>query len=215
MQEYVQRIEAELLPALHIESVHPHEPVLVRSIPAPWEFVGAGNYTAVVAHPAYPNWVVKVYAPGRPGLQEEAEVYRRLGIHPAFSLCATVGEGYLVLKRLRGSTFYECLRRGIPIPEQAVRDIEEALEYARQRGLHPHDVHAKNVMLSEEGRGLVADVSDFLAEREDKKWSDLRRAYYRFYLPVMGRRPFPVPEFVLNLIRKGYRRFRRLLGTSD
>lgn len=215
MVDIVISIEEGLLPALHIESLHPHEPVVVHAIPDPWEFVGAGNYTAVVAHPAFPHWVVKVYAPGRPGLEEEREVYRRLGVHPAFSRCLAAGDDYLVLKRLEGTTFFDCLRRGIRIPEQAVRDIDEALDYARRRGLHPHDVHAKNVMLSPEGRGLVADISDFLAEQEDSKWRDLRRAYYRLYRPILGRRTFPVPVGVLNLIRKGYRLFKRRLDSSD
>lgn len=214
VREVVTRIETELLPALHIESVHPHEPVVVHQIPPPWEFVGAGNYTVVLAHPSSPDLVVKVYAPGRPGLKEEAEVYRRLGEHPAFSGCLAAGANYLVLKRLRGMTFYECLRQGVLIPEQAVREIDEALAYARRRGLHPHDVHAKNVIVHQ-GRGYVADISDFLEEEEDSKWADLKRAYYRFYRPLMARRPFPVPNQVLNLIRRGYRLTKRLLASSD
>lgn len=204
LERCVRTIEDSLLPDLHIESVDPHDPVVVRHTPRPWEFVGAGNYTAVFAHPEFPDWVVKVYAPGRPGLAEEAEVYRRLGAHRAYSHCLHVGQNYLVLKRLRGVTFYDCLRRGIRIPEQAIREIDEALAYARSRGLNPSDVHAKNVMLSD-GHGLVADISDFGEPGSDTKWADLRRAYYRFYLPTLGRWPIPVPEFLLNLTRKLYR----------
>lgn len=213
LSAYIERIEAELLPALQIESVHPHDPVVVHQIPAPWEFVGRGNYTVVVAHPAYPDWVVKVYAPGRPGLTEEADVYRRLGEHPAFSACYHVGESYLVLKRLTGLTFYECLRKGVPIPERAVREIDEALVYARERGLCPSDVHAKNVMLHQ-GRGYVVDISDFGRNRKDRKWKDLQWAYYKLYLPFLSRRPVRVPIFLLELIRKGYRPLRRIFWTD-
>lgn len=52
------------------------------------------------------------------------------------------------------------MKQGILITEQAIRDIDIALDYARSRGLHPHDVHAKNVMVND-GRGLIVDVSDF------------------------------------------------------
>lgn len=210
--QYVELVERGLLPGLQIFSVDPYDPVLVRQVPAPWEFVGAGNYAAVFAHPEYPDLVTKVYAPGRPGLVEEASVYRKLGVHPAYARCFHVGEDYLVLLRLPGLTFYDCLRRGVRIPEQAVRDIDAALAHARRRGLTPRDVHAKNVMLHD-GRGLVADVSDFKKPGSDTKWNDFRRAFYRFYLPTLGRRPLPMPEFLLNLIRKGYRRFRRLFSS--
>ena len=87
--------------------------------------------------------MIKVYAPGRPGLTEEVEVYRRLGIHPAFSQCLYAGENFLVLKRLYGTTLYDCLHKGIPIPEQVIQDIDDALHYARSRGLFPHDVHGR------------------------------------------------------------------------
>ncbi len=83
----IKSIYQELLPGLQIESVNPHDPVEVRYIPDPWQLLGRGNYAAVVSHPDYPNQVVKIYAPGRPGFEEEVEVYRRLGSHPAFSIC--------------------------------------------------------------------------------------------------------------------------------
>jgi hypothetical protein len=201
-----QVIEESLLPALRLASPNPHDPIEVRALPAPWELVGTGNYAAVLAHPDWPEWVVKVYGPGRPGLADEIKVYARLGEHPGFGRLIGQGEGYLVLKRLRGVNLYECLRRGVPIPPQAIQDVDEALAWARQRGLHPHDVHGKNVIL-QEGRGIVADVSDFLEPTEDKKWAHLRKAYYRFYRPFWSKLGLPVPGWVLWLIRKAYRAF--------
>lgn len=44
-----------------------------------------------------------------------------------------------------------------------ILDINKALEYAREQGLTPCDVHGKNVMM-EKGRGYVVDVSDFLKQ---------------------------------------------------
>jgi hypothetical protein len=207
-------IERELLPGLRVESVSPRDPVVAHHVPAPWRLLGAGNYAAVLTHPDHPEVVVKVYAPGRPGLEAEVEVYRRLGQHPAFSQCLYAGDGYLVLRRLHGVTLYDAVHRGIPIPEQVIRDVDRALDYARGRGLYPHDVHGRNVMMHE-GRGLVVDVSDFLEREECSKWEDLKRAYYRLYRPVLLRFGLRVPLFMLNLTRGGYRWFRRLMPMSS
>ncbi len=178
----LESIHQELLPGLKIESVEPHNPVVVHHLPKPWQLLGRGNYAAVVYHPDYPEQVVKIYAPGRPGFLEEVEVYRRLGSHPAFSECLYAVEGFLVLKRLHGVTLYDCVHQGLPIPEQVIRDIDQALDYARERGLHPHDVHGRNVMMLD-GKGLVVDVSVFLDEETCSKWNNLKRAYYLLYLP--------------------------------
>ncbi|WP_426450143.1 serine/threonine protein kinase [Paenibacillus sp. S-38] len=204
----IDRIESELLPGLSVASEHLHEPVVVHRLPKPWKLVGAGNYAVVVSHPDYPRLVIKIYAPGRPGLQEEAEVYRRLGRHPAYSECYHYGGNYLVLRRLEGVTLYDCVRRGIPIPRRVIEDIDEALAYASARGLRPHDVHGKNVMMKE-GRGMVVDVSDFLKTDECRMWPDLKKAYDRFYLRVPLLHRIPVPDFVMNAVRRGYRAFKK------
>lgn len=207
-------IEQELLPALEVESVDPHNPVVARHVPAPWQLLGGGNYAVVLAHPEYPEAVVKVYAPGRPGLDAEVEVYRRLGAHPAYSECLYAGDRYLVLRRLHGVTLYDCVHRGLPIPERVIRDIDDALAYARTRGLHPHDVHGRNVMMHD-GRGLVVDVSDFLKAEDCGKWRDLKKAYFRVYRPVFMRLRLRVPYVVLDGVRAGYRLFRRVNPTSS
>jgi hypothetical protein len=147
----VEAVERDLLPALAVESVDPRDPVVARHVPAPWRLLGAGNYAVVLTHPEWPEQVVKVYAPGRPGFEDEVEVYRRLGDHPAYSRCEHAGDGWLVLRRLHGVTLYDAVHRGLPIPERVIRDIDDALEYARSRGLHPHDVHGRNVMMDEAG----------------------------------------------------------------
>ncbi|PZE20147.1 serine/threonine protein kinase [Paenibacillus xerothermodurans] len=207
-QQLITLVEQDLLPQLDVESVNPHDPIEVRQLPAPWQLVGAGNYAVVVAHPAYSDLVVKVYAPGRPGLEEEAEVYRRLGSHPAYSECFHAGDNYLILKRLNGVTLYNCMLRGIPIPKRVIQDIDEALDYARSKGLNPHDVHGKNVML-QDGRGKVVDVSDFLKEEPCFMWRDLKRAYNFFYFPAFSR--LHVPAWVMTAVRKGYRFYRKRL----
>lgn len=208
MDKLLTMIAEGLLPELLLESVNPADPIVVKVVPKPWKLLGSGNYAAVLFHPDYEDYAVKVYAPGRPGIEEETEVYRRLGSHPAFSGLLHAGAEFLVIRRLRGTTFYDCIKRGIPIPVQAVKDIDRALEYAESQGLHPHDVHAKNVML-QDGRGLVVDVSDFLKREDCTMWSDFKKAYYRLYRPLASRGMFPVPAPVLEAVRKGYRLWRK------
>lgn len=203
------RVRRELLPALRIESASSHDPVVVHHFPAPWRLVGRGNYAAVLAHPDHPELVVKVYAPGRPGFEAEREVYRRLGDHPAYSRCLHAQDGFLVLRRLHGVTLYDAVHRGLPIPPRVIEDIDAALAYARGQGLHPHDVHGRNVMMHD-GRGLVVDVSDFLKAEDCTKWEDLKAAYRRVYRPLFMRLRLPVPYWALDLVRAGYRLFRRV-----
>ena len=83
IQTLVEKINQDLRPQARLRSVKPHDPVEVQHLPQPWQLLGTGNYAAVFAHPDYPELVVKIYAPGRPGFEAEVEVYRRIGSHPA------------------------------------------------------------------------------------------------------------------------------------
>ncbi|WP_051287242.1 serine/threonine-protein kinase [Paenibacillus taiwanensis] len=201
-------VESKLLPDLIIYSESPDDPVVVKHVPEPWILLGTGNYAAVFANSHDSEWVVKVYAEGRPGLTGEAEVYRMLGIHPAFSECLGVGHNYLILRRLRGITLYDCLLQGIPIPPSVISDVDEALIYARAKGLNPRDIHGKNI-LNDNGRGSVVDVSDFLLEGPDRLWRDMKRVYQWVYRPLLLRWTFRLPAFVLEGLRKGYQRIRK------
>ncbi len=209
--EFLYQITQVLLPAWQLRSIDAHEPVQSASLPAPWQLLGCGNYAGVVCHPDFPDWIVKRYAPGRPGLAEEAEVYRKLGQHPGFSSCLHIGPDYLILRRIWGRTFWRCCIEGELITPRAVEDIDLAIDWARQRGLYPHDVHAKNVM-QYAGRGYIVDISDFYKAEPCDHWQDFKRVYRWFYRPVLGRWPRPIPEWAMNAIRRSYRRLRRLLG---
>lgn len=211
MNQLIESIHQELLPTLKIESLDPHNPVVVHHVSTSWQLLGTGNYAAVFYHPNYPDLVVKIYAPGRLGWTEELEVYRRLGSHPAFSECFYAEEGLLLLKRLYGVTLYDCMHQGLKIPKQVIKDIDRALKYARGKGLYPHDVHGRNVMMSEERRGLVVDVSDFLHQEPCLAWEHLKKAYYWLYLPFFSWHRLRVPYFVLDIVRTSYRLFRRLI----
>lgn len=209
LPQLLDRIEHQLLPQLQIHSPDPCDPVVVKDLPKPWRTLGCGNYAAVLHHPHHPSLAVKVYGPERPGLEQEAEVYRRIGHHPAFSQCFHVGEGYLVLRRLQGTTLYDCLRQGIPIPAQVINDVDAALAYAMARGLHGHDMHGRNLMLHR-GRGLIVDISDFLNPQPCRTWEDLRWAYRIFYRPLIGPFGLRVSGSVLDGVRRSYRLVRRI-----
>ncbi|MEO1432892.1 MAG: serine/threonine protein kinase [Cyanobacteria bacterium J06633_8] len=215
---FVENIRVELLPKLQIESVNPHDPIKVRHIPPPWILIGTGNYAAVVHHPDYQDVVVKIYAPGRPGFEEEVEVYKRLGKHPAFSQLFYAEDGFLVLKRLYGVTIWDCIQLGMRVPKKVIEDIDKALDYARSRGLFPHDIHARNVMMHE-GSGLVVDISDFLQQEKCSKWDNVKKAYYWVYLPLIYPLKLKVPLSLLNFVRKSYRFIssftNRLMGKGD
>lgn len=208
-EEFISIIDKKLRPNIVIQSIDSEDPVVVNHIPDSWMLLGCGNYAAVFAHKDFGDYVVKIYAKGRPGLKEEVEVYRAIGNHPAYSYLVYHTEEYLILKRIKGITLYNCFRRGIKIPPKIIKDIDEALKYARKRGLYPHDVHVKNIMMIE-NRGVVVDVSDFKHKEYCSLWDDFKKAYYKYYLPFLYKFTIPIPEFILNLIRKSYRTYKKL-----
>ncbi len=202
-------VEKELLPIINIYGEMEHEPVTVSNIPKPWSLLGNGNYAAVFTRQDYDDFVVKIYASNRSGAEQEIEVYKQIGSHPAYSKLFANGENYLILKNLKGITLFNAVRKGIFIPKQVIKDIDEALQYAKTKGLNPFDVHGKNVVM-DNGRGYVVDISDFLKKGICTKWKDLRKAYNHFYYPVFRRICFPVPFFILEWVRKGYRLYKNI-----
>ena len=201
----------QLVDTVKIESLNPHNPVQVAQVPQPWELIGTGNYAAVFNHPNYNDLVVKIYAPGRSGWAEEVKVYRCLGAHQAFSECIYAEANWLILKRLHGVTLYDCMHLGLAIPRQVIQDIDLALEYAKSKGLNPHDVHGRNVMMSQ-GKGFVVDVSDFLDSSPCWTWKDLKKAYYWLYRPLFSWQRLPIPYWILDRIRSSYRFYRYILS---
>ena len=209
LRPLIDLVHQDLRPQLRLESIHPHNPVKVHYLPTPWILLGTGNYAAVVSHPDYPEHAIKIYAPTRPGFAEEVEVYRRLGIHPAFSQCFYAHDGLLILKRLRGVTLYDCLHRGLRIPKQVIADIDQALDYARGQGLNPRDIHGKNVMMADD-RGFVVDISDFLKPGSGAVWWDFKRFYFWIYRPLLSPAKIPIPLKLLDFSRFVYRGLRAL-----
>ena len=204
----IEFIDNKLIPNLGMKSVRPFDPIVVSYVPDPWILLGVGNYAAALTHPDFSEYVVKIYAPGRPGIKEEVEAYEKIKSHPAYSQCFYHTENYLILKRLKGKTLYTCIKEGIQIPKSVIIDIDEALDYARSLGLNPHDVHVKNVMIVKD-KGVVVDISDFTETTKCRLWDDCKKSYYKVYLPFFYKYHPAIPELYLNLVRKSYRLYKK------
>lgn len=213
-KQWKERVFHELLPQLIIRSRSTHDPVEIIQVPAGWTVMGQGNYAAVLHSIDDPRWVVKVYAEGRPGIEDEVEAYRKLGNHPAFPECYEAGENFLILKRIEGINLYNCLIQGIPIPSQVIRDVDHAVAYARTRGLNPRDIHGKNILMHE-GRGYVVDVSDFLLEGPDRVWEHFKWAYLWIYRPFFRWRAAGISRDSLEKLRTYYRKVVKRSRHSD
>jgi hypothetical protein len=193
----------ELLRAIRIRASASNEPIVIEHVPAPLRLLGYGTDAIVVQHASLPERAFKVYAPETVGcLADEYLTYQQLAGSPYFAACLGRGDSYLVLSYEPGPTLYECLVQGIPVPEQAMADVELARDYARQVGLHPKDIHLKNVLL-QGGRARVLDVSKYVAPGdEDRVWDHLAEGYRRFYPLIRGRR---IPVWVIEMVKRRYK----------
>ena len=191
------------LRAIRIRASASNEPIVIEHLPAPLRLLGSGTDAVVVQHPGLPEQAFKVYAPQTVGcLADEYHAYQRLGGSPYFAACLGHGAFYLVLSYEPGPTLYECLVQGIPVPEQAMADVEAARHHARQVGLHPKDVHLKNVLL-QGNRGKILDVSKYVVSGdEDRVWDHLAEGYRRFYPVIRGRR---IPVWVIEMVKRRYK----------
>lgn len=207
-EQYINLIKEELLPFIHLDSKSPFDPITVNNRSTIWHTVAAGNYAAVFVHDEQPDWVVKVYGRNQEELLKEVDVYKKIGDYHAYSRLISYGENFLVLKKLQGITLFDALVKGIPIHDSVIKDIDLALEYARSVGLNPYDVHGKNVAM-EKGRGYIVDISDFYKKGYCPKWNDLKKAYFKIYRPFLLKYHPPIPFFIVDGIRKGYRKYRK------
>lgn len=191
-----------LLRAIRIRACASNDPIVIEHLPASLRLLGIGTDAIAVQHPGLPERAFKVYAPETIScLTDEYQAYQQLAGSPYFATCLGQGAVYLVLSYEEGPTLYECLVQGIPVPEQAIADVEAARHYARQVGLHPKDVHLKNVLL-QGNRARVLDVSKYVAPGdEDRVWDHLAEGYRRFYPLIRGRR---IPVWMIQMVKRRY-----------
>jgi hypothetical protein len=192
-----------LLRAIRIRASASNEPIVIDHIPTPLRLLGRGTDAVAVQHPARPALAFKVYAPETIDcLFDEYCAYEQLAGSPYHAACLGRGDFYLVLSYEPGPTLYDCLVEGIPIPKRAMEDVEAARNYARQVGLHPKDVHLKNVLLQSD-RARILDVSKYVAPGdEDRVWDALAEGYRRVYPLIRGRR---IPVWLIERVKRRYK----------
>ncbi|WP_052124158.1 serine/threonine protein kinase [Ureibacillus manganicus] len=178
-----------------------NEPVSIDGVTSDLKCIGLGTDAAVFYCYNAPNFAFKKYAKGKTiKVTKEAEVYKNLGVSPYFSTCYASYEDFLVVSFEEGLTLFDCLLQGIHIPQQVIFDVENAREYARNKGLNPRDLHLKNILL-QNGRAKIIDVSEYLEAENDFRWEYLRKGYDLYYPLFNGRK---VPIWLVELIRKIY-----------
>ncbi|MFD2922682.1 serine/threonine protein kinase [Halobacillus naozhouensis] len=176
----------------------------VIKIPDELQLIGQGRSAAVFRIKGTMKAVKVFYSEQQVLAEKEGEIYEQLSNYDYFPELIEVGEGYLVLEYLDGITFYDCLVSGIPITPNMVAMVDEALDFARSKGLNPSDIHLRNIMLTNDQRIKVIDVVRFTQEKECPHWPDLKKAYYSYY----QKRFFPkrFSPFFIEMIIRLYRR---------
>lgn len=178
-----------------------NEPVVIAGFSEGLRCIGIGTDAAVFTYDLAPGYAFKVYSDLALQKKEtEKEVYERIEGIPFFPRYYGEGKNYLVISYEPGVTLLDCLLQGIPVPEQVIRDVDEARELVRSRGMNPRDIHLKNVLL-QNGRGKVIDVSEYVVEGDDKRWDHLVWAYHVFYPSFVGKK---MPAWVLDAVKNGY-----------
>jgi len=135
---------------------------------------------------------------------EEAEIYKQLKGNPFFPSMHESGSNYLVIDYVQGTTLFNCLVKGIPIAARHIKEVDNALQLAREKGLNPSDIHLRNIIITPEGKVRLIDVARFRQTKNCSQWEDLKMAFEKFYRHE--RFPKKVPEHVMNLIAFFYKK---------
>ena len=191
------------LAGIRVRAVASNEPVAIDHLPPGLRLIGYGTDAVAVQHPLLPEHVFKVFTPETVGcLDDEYRAYQALDGSPFFPRCLGRGPSYLVLSYEAGPTLYECLVHGLPVDPRVMADVEEGRVYARRVGLHPKDIHLKNVVVQGD-RAKILDVAKYVAAGdEDPVWEHLAEGYRRFYPIIRGRR---IPVWVIEVAKRTYR----------
>lgn len=205
-------IVADALNEITVHSNPNNEPVTVHGYSDDLTCIGVGTDAAVFRSDRAPAYAFKLYAEDKVSkIEIEKEVYNKIGHSPYFATCYGASEKFLVLSYEEGTTLFECLLRGIHVPEQAIQDVENAREYIRNIGLNPRDIHLKNVLLHN-GRAIILDVSEYVLSGNDFRWEHLKKAYDEFYHLFDGK---AVPYWLLEVIRKWYNHWQKQSSSFD
>lgn len=187
---------------MEIEGFTYNHPVRIKYLPPGLEVVGTGTDALVVqAVDGEKDKVYKVFTnENLPKKEAEFRIYQQLKGLPYFATCYYEGSNYLCLSYEKGLTLYESLVAGIEIPKRVIEEVDQACEEIRQRGLHPRDIHLKNVIM-QNGHAKLIDVAEYDQGKEDKRWQHLSQGYYEYYPLVRGRK---IPVWMIEAVKKLY-----------
>lgn len=174
--------------------------------------IGTGR-SAYVFRISQTNKAMKVFFPKYTHIaREEAEIYKRLQHISYYPSLYETGVNYLVIDYIEGYTLFECLTKGIYISDEVVKEIDRAIQLARQEGLNPSDIHLRNLFLTRNKKVKLIDVARFRQTKDCNKWGDLKYAFYHYY----KKRYFPkkIPSFILNIIAMLYKKELLKLGSD-
>ena len=151
------------------------------------------------------NLALKVYFPHKKRIAfEEATIYRKLQHIDYYPNLYEGGDNYILIDYIEGYTLFQCLQRGIFVPEKKFQEISKALLMAEEVGLNPADIHLKNIIITSNGNVKVIDVARFRQQEKDQQWKDIEQAYYKVYSKYYF--PKKIPTIVLNLISFIYKK---------
>jgi len=149
--------------------------------------------------------VLKVFFPPFERIAvEEAAIYKELKGNPFFPTMHESGKNYLVMDYVQGTTLFNCLVKGIPIASEHIKEVDNALQLAREKGLNPSDIHLRNIIVTPEGDVRLIDVARFRQTKKCSQWDDLKIAFYKFYRHK--RFPKKVPQYAMNLVAFFYKK---------
>ena len=194
-------IEAKELSKIEVTANGDNEFVTIKGTSDKLQCIGVGTDAAVFRFPDAPQYAFKVFSSDElEKIEIEKAVYSKLGHSAYFPACYGSELNFLVISFEEGITLYDCLLKGISIPKQVIHDVENARDYAVNRGLNPRDIHLKNILLHE-GRGKLLDVSEYMKQGNDYRWEHLKEGYKEHYHLVDGK---AVPRWIIEIVRKRY-----------
>ncbi|GAK09841.1 protein kinase family protein [Geomicrobium sp. JCM 19038] len=148
--------------------------------------------------------VVKVYFPPFKHLAKNEQInYMKVEGDSRYPKLYEVGRNYIVLDFIEGKTFFQCLQEGVPILPEHVKQVDDALHSARERGLNPSDIHLHNLIITKHGDVCIIDIARFSQSKQCEQWNDLKSGYYKHYHKAYF--PSKLPKWLMNVVAALYR----------
>ncbi|WP_077305571.1 serine/threonine protein kinase [Terribacillus halophilus] len=190
--------------AEQIQMTGPDSMPNLKAYPSALELIGTGR-SAFAFRILESSLVIKVFFPAFQHIAaEEAAIYQTLAASRFFPDLYDAGQNYLVMDYIPGHTLYDCLRKGIPIRDHHIVEIEHALRFAAAQGLNPSDIHLRNILITPTGDVRLIDPARFRQQKQCTQWKDLHVAYEKLYKKKVF--PKKIPSFLLELIAYLYKK---------